>query len=91
MKKGKNVSRLEFLKTGLLTAGAIGTGVAGSGITGSRAGSGAGGAGVMSNRRAGEAKNVIFLVSDGMSSGTLTLAELVKQGKMGAPTHWMNM
>ena len=96
MKKGKNLSRLDFLKTGLLTAGAIGTGAIGTRGMGD-GGSGSKGERVDAGRfsalekRAGDAKNVIFLVSDGMSSGTLTLAELVKQGKMGAPTHWMSL
>lgn len=39
----------------------------------------------------GDAKNVIFLVSDGMSSGTLALAELVKKMQYGESTHWMQL
>lgn len=39
----------------------------------------------------GDAKNVIFLVSDGMSSGTLALADLVKQSEEGEKTHWVQL
>lgn len=37
----------------------------------------------------GIAKNIIFLVSDGMSSGTLQMADLLAQQKWGRHTHWM--
>lgn len=37
------------------------------------------------------AKNIIFLVSDGMSNGTLTMADLLLQRKEGRQSHWMNM
>lgn len=92
--KKSGLSRLDFLKTGLLTAGAIGTGALGTGASGRGNDGGKGTPSTRTNngaKRAGEAKNVIFLVSDGMSSGTLTLAELVKMGKMGGPTHWMSL
>lgn len=39
----------------------------------------------------GEAKNIIFMVSDGMSSGTLALADLVKQRQYGQETHWVSL
>lgn len=39
----------------------------------------------------GDAKNVIFLVSDGMSSGTIALADLVKQSEVGEKTHWIQL
>lgn len=39
----------------------------------------------------GDAKNVIFLVSDGMSAGTMALAELTKQQQHGSATHWMQL
>lgn len=38
-----------------------------------------------------KAKNIIFLVSDGMSSGTLAMADLLKKRKFGKSTHWMEM
>ncbi len=39
----------------------------------------------------GDAKNVIFLVSDGMSAGTFTLADLVKQDQFGDKTNWVKL
>ncbi len=37
------------------------------------------------------AKNIIFMVSDGMSAGTLSLANLLSQRKFGKPSAWMNL
>jgi alkaline phosphatase len=73
-------SRREFLKTGALSSLALGTGT-------------------MSQKQAskktqsknGDAKNVIFLVADGMSSGTLALADLVKQVQFGDKSHWLKL
>lgn len=39
----------------------------------------------------GIAKNIIFLVSDGMSTGTLTMANLLLQKKEGRTSQWMQM
>jgi len=36
-------------------------------------------------------KNIIFLVSDGMSQGTLTMAELLRQRKEGRGSNWINL
>jgi len=41
--------------------------------------------------KAGDARNVIFMVSDGMSSGTLTLADIVKRRQFGSPTNWISL
>lgn len=38
-----------------------------------------------------KAKNIIFLVSDGMSSGTLAMADLYSQRKLGRASHWMSL
>ena len=38
-----------------------------------------------------KAKNVIFLVSDGMSSGTLNMADLYLNRKMGRSSNWMQL
>ena len=38
-----------------------------------------------------KAKNIIFLVSDGMSSGTLNMAELFLQKKEGRGSHWLDL
>ncbi|MGJ1264832.1 alkaline phosphatase [Sphingobacterium spiritivorum] len=37
------------------------------------------------------AKNIIFLVSDGMSIGTLTMANLFLQRREGRSSHWMSL
>lgn len=38
-----------------------------------------------------KAKNIIFMVSDGMSSGTLNMAELFLQKKEGRGSHWLDL
>lgn len=77
--KKNGFSRLDFLKTSGL---AVGAGLVGTGAKGIDR---------ETLRRAGEARNVIFMVSDGMSAGTLTMAEQIKQIRDGAPTHWMDL
>ncbi|MBF5026542.1 alkaline phosphatase [Planobacterium oryzisoli] len=37
------------------------------------------------------AKNIIFMVSDGMSSGTLAMADLYSRRKFGRPSHWISL
>lgn len=37
------------------------------------------------------AKNIIFLVSDGMSTGTLNMADLLKQRKLGKSSAWLQL
>lgn len=39
----------------------------------------------------GRARNVIFLVSDGMSLGTLTMAERHRRRQEGRGTHWLSL
>jgi alkaline phosphatase len=41
--------------------------------------------------REAQAKNVIFMVSDGMSTGTLNLADLLRQRKEGRSSHWLGL
>lgn len=76
-----NFSRRDFLKTGALSAVALGGGLTGRNSTANK----------KIKSSPGDAKNVIFLVSDGMSSGTLTLADLTKQASHGEKTHWMKL
>jgi alkaline phosphatase len=38
-----------------------------------------------------KAKNIIFLVSDGMSIGTLNMTDIFLQRKEGRGTHWLNL
>lgn len=39
----------------------------------------------------GQAKNIIFLVSDGMSAGTLNMADILLKNKEGRSSHWINL
>jgi len=39
----------------------------------------------------GKTKNIIFMVSDGMSSGTLNMADLLLQRKEGHGSHWIEL
>ena len=73
-------TRRDFIKKSALSGLAFGTGFLGSknGFTSLKT-------------QTGSAKNVIFMVSDGMSTGTLTIADLLKQSKYGQKTHWMNL
>lgn len=80
------VGRRTFLKVS--AAGVAAAGVAG--VAG-----GAGGAGrpvpLVGRSTGGRAKNVIFMVSDGMSFGTLQLADLYSRLDRGSPTHWVSL
>ncbi|MDQ1161369.1 alkaline phosphatase [Chryseobacterium sp. SORGH_AS 447] len=38
-----------------------------------------------------KAKNIIFMVSDGMSLGTLTMADLYSRNILGTTSHWMDL
>jgi alkaline phosphatase len=76
----KGFSRRDFLKTGALSTLAMGGGLAGKKLD-------------IKTKKSnyGDAKNVIFLVTDGMSSGTMTLADLVKQEQYGDKTNWVKL
>ncbi len=71
-------SRRDFLKTGALSTILLGSGIAL-----------AGGCSAVQSR--GKTKNVIFLVSDGMSAGTLTMADLMMRRRDGYPSNWVKM
>ncbi|SMO47321.1 alkaline phosphatase [Chryseobacterium rhizoplanae] len=43
------------------------------------------------NPRAGKAKNIIFMVSDGMSLGTLSMADLYSRNILGKGSNWLNL
>lgn len=74
-------SRRDFLKTG-----AIGSLVAGTvGVSCVAAGNGS-----AANWKGG-AKNVIFLVSDGMSAGTLSMADHMIRIQRGTPSTWIGL
>ncbi|WP_293788555.1 alkaline phosphatase [uncultured Pedobacter sp.] len=46
---------------------------------------------VSSKKFPSKAKNIIFMVSDGMSSGTLAMADLYSRKMLGKGTNWMNL
>ncbi len=46
---------------------------------------------VNSQGKGKKAKNIIFMVSDGMSSGTLNMAELFRQRKEGRGSNWIDL
>ncbi|MEX0928094.1 MAG: alkaline phosphatase [Balneolales bacterium] len=76
------VSRRDFLKTGALSSFALGSGAF---IKGCSPGGTAGGS------IKGTAKNVIFLVSDGMSMGTLTMADQMTRRRDGRTSNWIRL
>nr|WP_272509477.1 alkaline phosphatase [Salinibacter ruber] len=78
-------SRRDFLKTGALGALALGTG----GMAGTARGQAR--TDVSNVEAPGEAKNVIFLVSDGMSAGTLTMADLHLRRHEGRRSNWLRL
>ncbi len=45
----------------------------------------------LTHRKGQRAKNIIFLVSDGMSTGTLNMADLLRQRKEGRSSHWLGL
>ena len=71
-------TRREFLKTGALSTLLLGSGVAVAG-------------GCEAIRQSGKTKNVIFLVSDGMSSGTLQMADTFLRRRDGRPSNWIRL
>lgn len=73
-------SRRDFLKTGALSGVALGSGTLLGGCTSSNG-----------KARPGDAKNIIFMVSDGMSSGTLTTTDQFLRRNYGRPSHWISL
>ena len=71
-------TRREFLKTGALSTLFLGTGLVPATRT-------------TKVREQGEAKNVIVLVSDGMSSGTLAMADLMLRRRDGNRSNWIRL
>lgn len=78
-------SRREFLKAGALSALGLGAGGLASTANGhSRTNPAA-------VEAPGQAKNIIFLVSDGMSAGTLTMADLHLRRHHDRRSHWIRL
>lgn len=79
-------SRRDFLRAGALSTLALGSGaLAAPAPAGPRRTT----TGAIANP--GQAKNVIFLVSDGMSAGTLTMADLLLRRHYDRRSHWMRL
>ncbi len=85
MKTASGPSRREFLKTGALSALFMGAG----GLAGTANGQSRTHAEAID--APGQAKNVIFLVSDGMSAGTLTMADLMLRRHRQRRSHWIRL
>jgi alkaline phosphatase len=77
-------SRRDFLKTGALSALGLGAG----GLAGTARGQSHTDLDAIT---AGEAQNVIFLVSDGMSAGTLTMADLHLRRHEDRVSNWVQL
>lgn len=81
--------RRRFLQAGALAgvtlggAGLLGGGLSGPGVASARP--------AAVRRSRGRAKNVIFMVSDGMSFGTLMLADMLLREREGRVSHWSQM
>lgn len=73
------VSRRQFLKSSALSSLALGPLILG------------GCSPEEQHQDRGEANNIIFMVSDGMSSGTLSMAHLLKKRQFGTKTHWIDL
>ena len=78
----KGVSRREFLKSSALSSLALGPLLLGGCSTA---------ASKNSFKQRGEAKNIIFMVSDGMSAGTLNMADLLKRRHQGSTSNWLDL
>lgn len=74
------LSRRQFLKSSALSSLGLGTFMLGGCETNDRR---------LQDR--GEAKNVIFMVSDGMSAGTFNMADLIKRRQFGNSSHWVDL
>jgi len=80
MNPPSNTSRRRFLQFSALTGAAFGTAPVSAQQPGSDA-----------SENSGQAKNVIFMVSDGMNIGALTLARRFHQAVRGGETPWMKL
>lgn len=80
------LDRRSFLRTGLLGSLAVPASLRLASAAPSAAATNP-----LSAREPGRAKNVIFLVSDGMSLGTLTMAERHLRRQEGRGTHWLQL
>ncbi len=80
--KKTDIARRTFLRTGAASAVFLGSGIWTTDAIR---------AATITKKAEGEARNVIFLVSDGMSSGTLALADIMLRRRDGRSSHWMKL
>ncbi len=80
--KKTDIARRTFLRTGAVSAVFLGSGIWTTDALR---------AATVAEKTKGEARNVIFLVSDGMSSGTLTLADVMLRRRDGRMSHWIKL
>ena len=80
--KKTDVARRTFLRTGAASAALLGSGIWTTDILNSAP---------IAEKAKGDARNVIFLVSDGMSSGTLALADLMLRRRDGKTSNWIKL
>jgi len=83
--RSRTPSRRDFLKTGALSA--LGLGAGGFATTAN----GHSRTNPEAIEAPGQAKNIIFLVSDGMSAGTLTMADLHLRRHHDRRSHWIRL
>lgn len=79
--KPKGFNRRDFLKTGALSSLFAGPAIL----------NGCGSSKRATNRNGGSAKNIIFMVSDGMSTGTLTAADHMLKRQFDRESKWMQL
>lgn len=76
---------------GVAAVGGVGLAGRALGRGGDGAGSGGSGAGPSVGRAKGKARNVVFMVSDGMSAGTLQIADSWARRHLGRPGAWPSL
>jgi alkaline phosphatase len=81
-KENPDAGRRNFMRTGMASAILLGAGVWPADAVRSKE---------KAKPTEGSARNVIFLVSDGMSSGTLAMADILLRRREGRPSHWISL
>jgi alkaline phosphatase len=84
-------ARRHFLKLAAASAGTAFAAGCASTATQTKTTAGGTSAPNAGRRARGPARNIIFLVADGMSMGTLTLADRMRRQTNGQPSHWASM
>ncbi|MDI6401030.1 alkaline phosphatase [Balneolaceae bacterium ANBcel3] len=80
-KQSSSFNRRDFLKTGALSGLFLGSGAFLNGCSSQ----------TTKKTKPGDVKNIIFLVSDGMSTGTLTATDQLLRARYDRPSHWISL